>query len=200
MSDRNARSRLSAVLGALTSVSIALGATASPAVRTPIHAPARHGACLPLGKGYLRARIRGAVNLVVDLRGRALHCQGGPRPDGGGVLMSFQGRLPQSGERLTMVFGIGGAREGRPGRELPTNLTVIFGRGRVLFATQGERNCTVDRLRAERIGRRAGPTRSYRIAARGFCIAPANDLAGKRRILVTRFDFAGRATFKGPHH
>jgi hypothetical protein len=38
--------------------------------------------------------------------------------------------------------------------------------------------------------------RSYRITAHGFCIAPANDLSGKRRILVTTFDFAGRADFE----
>jgi hypothetical protein len=31
--------------------------------------------------------------------------------------------------------------------------------------------------------------------AHGFCIAPANDLGGHRRILVTTFDFAGRADF-----
>ncbi|MGH6717611.1 MAG: hypothetical protein ACREDC_15605, partial [Bradyrhizobium sp.] len=60
---------------------------------------------------------------------------------------------------------------------------------------QGDGNCTVDRLTQKRIaaGPRAG--RSYRIVAHGFCIAPANDLSGRRRILVTTFDFAGRADF-----
>ena len=165
-----------------------------PGALAALRAPAPR-ACLPGGRGFLRAHIRGAVNLDVDLRGGALACEGGPRGDGSGIRMSFVGRLPGGGGRLTLVFGIGGAREGQPGRELPTNLTVIFGRTRQVFATQGERNCTVDRLGAARIGSPKG-LRAYRLTARGFCIAPANDLAGRRRILVTRFDFAGEARFK----
>jgi hypothetical protein len=190
----------SAALAAWIGAGIALGAPGPAPAPAPRHPAAPARACLPLGGEYLRARIRGAVNLDLDLRGDRLRCEGGPRPGGGGIVMSFEGRLPGGGERLTLVFGIAGAREGRPGRELPTNLTVIFGQGRALFATQGAHNCTVDRLEQQRIGPRAGATRGYRLVARGFCIAPANDLAGRRRILVTRFDFAGRATFKGAAH
>ncbi|HEX8757249.1 MAG TPA: hypothetical protein VF745_13005 [Steroidobacteraceae bacterium] len=109
--------------------------------------------------------------------------------------MSFVGRVGPGPRRVRMVFGIDGAKEARPGRELPTNLTVIFEGEKLLFATQGDGNCTVDRLTQKRIStdRRAG--HSYRIVAHGFCIAPANDLSGRRRILVTTFDFAGRADF-----
>jgi hypothetical protein len=172
------------------------------------------GPCLLAGGAYLRAKIRGAVRLNVDLRGRQLACEGGPRFDGSGIRMGFEGRV--AGRRLRMVFGINGAREGRPGRELPTNLTVIFEGERQLFATQGDGNCTVDRLQQERIDGAEGPrhappdvahagsdrpaakARTYRIVAHGFCIAPANDVSGKRRILVTTFDFAGRADFEQP--
>jgi hypothetical protein len=161
------------------------------------------GPCLRSGQAYLRAHIRGAVRLDVDLHGPQLSCEGGPRLDGSGIRMGFEGRV--GGRRVRMVFGIDGAREGRPGRELPTNLTVIFEGERQLFATQGDGNCTVDRLRQERIGGAAGRSsssrgvvrmRSYRVVAHGFCIAPANDLSGRRRILVTTFDFAGRADFE----
>ncbi|MGH8287604.1 MAG: hypothetical protein ACREV7_01055 [Steroidobacteraceae bacterium] len=178
------------------------------------------GPCLRSGRAYLRAQIRGAVRLDIDLHGAQLSCEGGPRFDGSGIRMGFSGRV--GGRQVRMVFGIDGAREGRPGRELPTNLTVIFEGERRIFATQGDGNCTVDRLRQERIGGTAGPspaphggvthsyrvvakrrsylvtaqTRSYLITAHGFCIAPANDLSGKRRILVTTFDFAGRADFE----
>ena len=37
-----------------------------------------------------------------------------------------------------MVFGVGEAKEGRSGRELPTNLTVIFEGEDRLFATRGD--------------------------------------------------------------
>jgi len=153
------------------------------------------GPCLLSGKAYLRARIRGAVRLDVDLHGPGLTCEGGPRLDGSGIRMSFEGRVGPAKRRVRMVFGIDGARKGRPGRELPTNLTVIFGDEKLLFATQGDGNCTVDRLLQKPIviDRQSSP--AYRVVAHGFCIAPANDLGGHRRILVTTFDFAGRADF-----
>ena len=154
------------------------------------------GPCLASGKAYLRASIRGAVRLDVDLRGAEVTCEGGPRFNGSGMLMSFEGSVGPQQRRVRMVFGIDGAKEGRPGKELPTNLTVIFEGEKLLFATQGDGNCTVDRLTQTHITDRHS-SRAYRIVAHGFCIAPANDLTGHARILVTTFDFAGRADFNG---
>lgn len=151
--------------------------------------------CLRSAKAYLRAHIQGAVRLDVDLRGPGLACEGGPRLDGSGIRMGFEGQVGPKGRRIRIVFGIDGAKENRPGRELPTNLTVFFEGEKLLFATQGDGNCTVDRLTQRRIVTDGHPTRAYRIVAHGFCIAPANDLGGNRRILVTTFDFAGRADF-----
>ncbi|MDE2450097.1 MAG: hypothetical protein KGO22_14070 [Gammaproteobacteria bacterium] len=156
---------------------------------------ALYARCLPSGQMYLRARIRGAVRLDVDLHGPALSCEGGPRLDGSGIRVGFEGQVGPGSRRMRMVFGIDGAKEGRPGRELPTNLTVIFEGEKLLFATQGDGNCTVDRLAQEPIAADGHPSHAYRIVAHGFCIAPANDLRGRRRILVTTFDFAGRADF-----
>jgi len=153
------------------------------------------GPCLESGNAYLRAHIRGAVRLDVDLHGGELTCEGGPRLGRGGIRMGFEGRVGPGGRRVRMVFGIDGAREGRPGRELPTNLTVIFEGEKLLFATQGDGNCTVDRLTQQRIATARHAAAAYRVVAHGFCIAPANDLSGQRRILVTTFDFAGRADF-----
>jgi len=154
------------------------------------------GPCLRSGAAFLRAHIRGAVRLDIDLRGAGVTCEGGPRLDGSGIRMGFEGRVGgPRGRRVRMVFGIDGAREGRAGRELATNLTVIFEGEKLLFATQGDGNCTVDRLTQKRIVSERGPARAYRIVAHGFCIAPANDLGGHQRILVTTFDFAGRADF-----
>ena len=153
------------------------------------------GPCLRSGNAYLRAHIRGAVRLDVDLHGPALACQGGPRLDGSGLRMGFEGHVGSGKRRMRMVFGIDGAKEGRAGQELPTNLTVIFEGEKLLFATQGDGNCTVDRLTQTRIAVHGHAGHAYRIVAHGFCIAPANDLGGHRRILVTTFDFAGRADF-----
>jgi len=51
-------------------------------------------------------------------------------------------------------------------------------------------------IRQERLGALGGPKRSWRIIARGFCIAPASTLNSDARILVSRFDFAGQAVFE----
>jgi len=154
-----------------------------------------HG-CLPTGNGYLRARIRGALNLDIDWRNAEIECDGGPRPDGSGVRVSFAGPPHGDGRRMRMVFGVGSVREGRGGHDLPTNLTVIFEGEERLFATRGDDHCTVDELRQERVGALGGPKRSWRIIARGFCIGPASTLSSDARILVSRFDFAGNAVFE----
>ena len=158
---------------------------------------APHG-CLASSNGYLRAKIRGAMTLDVDLHDSELECDGGARPDGSGIRVSFAGPLRSDGRRLRMVFGIAGTTEGSAGRALPTNLTVIFEGEQRLFATRGDDKCTADEISQERVGALGGPSRSYRIIARGFCITPVNALNGSEKILINSFDFAGRITFEDP--
>jgi hypothetical protein len=171
-------------------------ATAAPTLAQPLPPPSTHG-CLPGGNGYLKARIRGALNLDIDWHNAEIECQGGPRPDGTGLRVSFAGP-PHAGRRVRMVFGVTAAQEGRNGHDLPTNLTVILEGERRLFATRGDDHCTVDDLHQERLGAEGGSGRAWRIVARGFCIAPASTLNSDARILVSRFDFAGSAVFEDP--
>ena len=168
---------------------------ALPAVGAP-KAPAPHYGCLQSGNGYLRARIRGTLNLDIDWHNAEIECEGGSRPNGSGIRVSFAGPLQSDGRRLRLVFGVGKAEEGSSGRELPTNLTVIFEGEDRLFTTNGQDRCTVDQLQQERVGALGGSKRTYRIVARGFCVAPASTLDGSAKILVSRFDFAGNATFE----
>jgi hypothetical protein len=167
----------------------AAGSTASPLP------PAKPAGCLPSGNGFLRARIRGALNLDIDWRNAELECEGAVRPDGHGIRLSFAGPVHTDGRRLRMVFGVSDAAEGNSGSALPTNLTVIFEGEKRLFATRGDDRCTVDKLNQERLGALGGPTRSYRVIARGFCIEPVAGLSANERIVVSSFDFAGQVTF-----
>jgi hypothetical protein len=173
------------------------------ALATPAPAPAQltpppddPQGCLRSGDGFLRAKIRGAVNLDIDWHNAEMQCEGGSRPNNSGVRVSFAGPKTSDGRRLRMVFGVGSATEGRSGRALPTNLTVIFEGEKRLFATRGQDRCTIDDLAQERIGQLGGAVRTYRVVAHGFCIAPANSLADASHILVSSFDFAGRVTFE----
>lgn len=166
-------------------------------------APAPSGAtahatagCLPTGNGYLRAKIRGALNLDINWHNAELECDGGLRPDGSALRVSFAGPPHGDGRRLRLVFGVRAVSEGRAGRELPTNLTVILEGEERVFATRGDDHCTVDELRQERLGALGGATRTWRIVARGFCTEPASTLSSDARILVTSFDFAGNAVYE----
>jgi hypothetical protein len=155
----------------------------------------RPSGCLAAGNGYLRARIRGALNLDINWRNAQIQCDGGERPDGHGIRVSFAGPVRSGGRRLRMVFGVETTAEGAAGRALPTNLTVIFEGEQRLYTTRGDDRCTVDQLQQERLGGPDPSQRSYRVIASGFCVLPANALAGDEHILVTRFDFAGRVDF-----
>jgi hypothetical protein len=152
--------------------------------------------CVTTGNGYLRAKIRGALKLDVDYHDSELECDGGARPDGSGFRVSFAGPPRSDGRRLRMVFGIATATEGIAGKELPTNLTVIFEGEQRVFATRGDDKCTVDQLSQERVGALGGASRQYRVIARGFCISPVSSLSGQETILINSFDFAGNVTFE----
>jgi len=161
--------------------------------------PAAHATgCLAAGNGFLRARIRGALNLDIDWKNAELECDGSERPNGHGIRLSFAGPKRSDGRRVRMVFGVATIREGAAGRALPTNLTVIFEGEQRLFTTRGEDHCTVDELHEERVGALGHEARSYRVVARGFCTLPATALDRDERILVSRFDFAGRVSFESP--
>jgi hypothetical protein len=175
-------------------LAVPLANAAEPSRATPSGSAPISG-CLAAGNGFLRARIRGALNLDIDWKNGELECDGSERPNGHGIRLSFAGPLRSGGRRLRMVFGIDTGAEGAAGRALPTNLTVIFEGEQRLYSTRGEDRCTIDDLQEERVGALGAPIRSYRVIARGFCTLPAAALDRDERILVTRFDFAGRVNF-----
>ena len=185
----------------LLAVSAGLSAEtlAGPPPASTATAAVGHG-CLPTGNGYLRARIRGALDLDLDWRNAELECEGGPRPDGSGLRIIFAGPKHADGRRTRLVFGVEAVREGRAGHELPTNLTVIFEGEERLFATRGDDRCTLDSLSQERLGALGGAQRTYRVIARGFCVAPASTLDERAHIMVSRFDFAGVVVFADEPH
>jgi len=138
--------------------------------------------------------LRGALDLDLDWRNAELECQGGLRPDGTGLRIS-------SPVRSTLTDGARGwslvsRRRGKvaKGHELPTIYDHIRRRGSAI-RHRGDDHCTVDTLTQERLGALGGHERSYRVIARGFCVAPASTLDNSARILVSRFDFAGAVVF-----
>ncbi len=168
---------------------------AAPAV-TADHPAAPSRGCTSTGQGYLRARLRGALDLDLAWRDAEMSCAGGPRPDGKGLRITLAGPAQGNGRRVRFVFGIDDAPEGRALRDRATNLTLIFEGEQRLFATRGDALCRIDSLTPSRVGALGGPQRSWQISARGYCTGPATTLDGRARLLVSRFDFLGEVTFE----
>ena len=151
--------------------------------------------CFSAGDGYLRARLRGALDLDLDWKDPQMQCEGGPRPSGNGVRVSIGGPARGEGRRIRFVFGIGGVAEGQGGETLRTNVTILFEGEERVFATLGDDKCTVDSLTQRRVESLGTDRAVYRVEARGFCLGPATSLSRGERVLLTSFDFAGRVEF-----
>ena len=175
--------------------SAAAGIAALGVAFLPIATATSPTGCFAAGDGYLRARLRGALDLDLDWKDAQMQCEGGPRPSGNGVRVSIGGPLRGEGRRIRMVFGIGGITEGRGGETLRTNVTILFEGEERVFATLGDDKCTVDSLTQQRIETLGSDRAVYRVEARGFCLGPATSMSRGERVFLTSFDFAGRVEF-----
>jgi hypothetical protein len=170
---------------------LALLAT-QPAAASDAPAPPAAPRCLPAQDGFISMRLRGSIEQDVHWTEPALECTGMPRPDGKGLRVRFAGEL--AGGPLAVVFAAPELGIGRSGKRIPVNLTLLDGAGERIYGTQGDSRCEFDEVEQQPIEGGALPADSYRIRARGFCVAPARALDGEGSVLVTRFDFVGRVT------
>jgi hypothetical protein len=152
--------------------------------------------CLPDGAAFLRARLTGAINTELEWRDRELSCAGSVRPNPEGIRLRFAGVSSNGEPALVLLFGITGLKEGASGKALPVNLTIMREGTGEFYGTQGDNKCTIDAISQEPLKGVPLRQRAYRVVARGFCTQPARALNGDGLILVTRFDFAGRADFE----
>jgi hypothetical protein len=188
--------RLPAILAAgLACTACAGDPGATPPPTAP---PAAATGCLAAGDGQLIARLRGAVVADLNWDNAGMQCDGGQRPDGQGLRLTFAGTLPAEGgvgaaRQLRFIFGVD-LKDAAPGvaQALPTNLTLIFEGEQQLFATRGDDHCAVETL--ERTPLLAGNGRQQRVHARGYCTSPAVDLSGNASLLVPTFEFTGLIT------
>ena len=164
-------------------LSLSLAALAA----SPVVAPA----CLPDGGGYLRARLRGDVELDIDWREPALVCTGMPRPDGEGIRLRFSAALPDGGT-LAFVFAPPELPPGRDARAVPVNVTVLQESAGRIYGTRGEQRCLLDDVTQQPLPGPSERVQTWVVAARGFCTEPARALDDSGAVLLTRFDFRGR--------
>jgi hypothetical protein len=165
-----------------------LGATtASPTAAT---------SCLADGRGFLTARLRGEIDVDLDWREPALTCTGMARPDGLGMRLRFAGKLPD-GSDLAIVFAPPRLAEGQNARAVPVNVTVLHEASGRIYGTRGEKRCTLDEVTQRLVSGPVADAKVWEVQARGFCTEPARALDDSGSVLVTRFDFRGRAQLQG---
>lgn len=150
--------------------------------------------CLPDGRGYLKARLSGAVQAELVWGNEGTECTGAVRPDGG-IRIRFSHKDGADGGRLVLLFGVAGLREGQSAKTLPVNVTVIREGLGEFYSTQGDNKCTLDEVRQEPLVGIPHRSRSYLVTARGFCTHPARAVRGDGVILLSRFDYVGRIDF-----
>jgi hypothetical protein len=185
-----------AVIAAWSAAFASVALTVSASTPTAASAESAAPGCLASGEGYLRARLRGALEMDLDWKNADMDCAGGPRPGNhGGIRVSIGGPLRGDGRRIRLVFGIAGVTESSAGKALRTNVTVLFEGEKRIFATQGDDKCTVDALSQRRVESLGQDPVVYRVEARGFCLGPATSLTQGERVFITSFDFAGRVEF-----
>ena len=148
--------------------------------------------CLPDEDGFITMRLRGSIEQDVHWTEPALECTGMSRPDGKGLRVRFAGAI--AGGELAVAFAAPELAVGRSARSVPVNVTLLDGSGERIYGTQGDGRCEFDVVQQQPIDGGSLPGRSFRISARGFCVAPARALDGEGSVLLTRFDFAGRVT------
>lgn len=152
--------------------------------------------CLPARDGFLAMRLRGSIERDVRWTEPELACTGMSRPDGKGLRVRFAG--PLDGGELAVVFAAPELGAGASERGVPVNVTLLDGGGAHIYGTRGDGRCELDAVEQQPVEGAAVPAHSYRISARGFCIAPARAIDGSGSVLVTRFDFRGLVTFEPP--
>jgi len=151
------------------------------------------------------------VEARVDWPDEGTRCEGESKHTPPGVRLSFH-RIAGHGSNLLFVFGLTGVREGRPAKEVGTNLTLIVQGTDRIYGTLGDSRCTVDSLQQKPLGSstpasstpassnpdssKPGSPKAYRLEARGFCTQPAHAVRGKGDVLVSTFEFAGLVNYE----
>lgn len=178
-----------------TSVLLLIGALAATDAAAPATAPPAPALrCLPAKDGFLSMRLRGGIEQDVAWKEPELACTGMSRPDGKGFRIRFAG--PLGGGELAVVFAAAELAAGASGKGVPVNVTLLDRGGERIYGTQGDSRCELDDVEQLPVTGDGVPAGSYRVSARGFCVAPARALDGNGAVMLTRFDFAGLVSWR----
>ncbi len=137
--------------------------------------------------GFLRGRLYGDLEGVIDSSGLDLRCGGGLRPDGRGIRLVF---APGS-EKLLFVIGFPSIPDGAVDTEQPVNLTIVDERSGRFYNSGAAERCWA------RLGRFVidGPQdRDFELAGELYCAGALAAVNNTGSVTPGDFIFAGRFT------
>jgi hypothetical protein len=137
-------------------------------------------------RGYLRAKLYGALAGPLDWSAGDLDCEGMPRPGHEGARLRFAGT--SDGQTVAIILAMPGLERGITARELGSNVTVIEeGSGR-FFSTSGLGNCWTDIAEQQETD---DGTDAYFVAGTLYCIGPLAQVNGNASVTVRELHFGG---------
>lgn len=148
--------------------------------------------------GHLSTELFGGLQTDLEWNAGVLVCEGMPRPDNEGARLRLSGPVDDAPDAqiVAIILGIPALAEGRTGRELPTNVTLIEeGAGR-FFSTPDMSGCWTDIDRHE-LASDASPS-VYRVSGTVYCVSPLAELNGGTSISFTELTFTGRLDWELP--
>lgn len=143
---------------------------------------------------YWRGTIRGAASFDLDWKGENLACAGSPRPGGHGLRLFFSGTVPDSGQKLLIVVGIGAPLEELAGGEWPASVTLIEEASSTFFhAAEGRCFTRIDEASAL-----SGGGESLRVSGVLYCAGALAAVNANHTITLGDSHFAGRLDAAAP--
>ena len=134
--------------------------------------------CFAAGDGYLRARLRGALDLDLDWKDADMQCEGGPRPAGATACASA------SADRCAATAGASAWCSASPAsakarrRDAAHQCHDPVRRRETHLRHAGRRQVHGGLSSRSSAWRRSAARRAvYRVVARGFCLGPATSLS-----------------------
>lgn len=144
--------------------------------------------CLEDGSGYLTGRLYGAIEAPIDWRGKALECEGMPRPEGAGARLRFAWRIAPTDADLVIIVGIDGLDPDETVSGRAATLTVIDEHASRFYSNTGEQ-CWADVTRQEAA---PGPEDTRAVTGRVYCTAALPAVNGRGSISLDELEFRGR--------
>jgi hypothetical protein len=160
-------------------------ASTSPAA---LPAPSGNTACAD--DAYLEGSILGAINADLAWTPDGLACDGGPRPDGEGIRLSFA-RSPDDGPGLTVIIALPTLEKRATGQDLHANVTIIVEGEARFFSTQNRDTCWA----AVSANDNAGGER-YSIAGEVYCIGALAEVNGDASVTIDGLNFRSRVDWE----